>query len=198
MGTELMENFSSIKFLQCYSMSIVLLPSIVTVGMKTPFPRGYTVKRWITTFCKQIELKPKYINDDLKRKLIYLMGVPTLNELSSRRHDAVIVITVGQHFRLVYINVFIHKTIDVQNAIKSLLLRSPEMKVICKTDNTREMYLNAEMFNDFHGYIQKLIMRDIFVDLNVGIIDAWGMTIAYSTNNAHSNDYVIGSQMNRF
>lgn len=70
--------------------------------------------------------------------------------------------------------------------------------MILKTENTRGIYLNAEMFSDFHGYIQNIIMRDIFVDLNVGIIDAWDMTIAYGTNNAHPPDYVIGNQINVF
>lgn len=60
------------------------------------------------------------------------------------------------------------------------------------------MSQNAEMFSDFHGYIQNLIMRDVFVDFNVGIIDAWDMTIAYNTDNVHPPDYVIGNQINMF
>ena len=36
------------------------------------------------------------------------------------------------------------------------------------------------------------------MDLNVDIIDAWDMTIAYNTDNAHPPDYVIGNQINMF
>lgn len=64
--------------------------------------------------------------------------------------------------------------------------------MIPKTENTRGKYLNAEMFSDFHGYVQNLIMRDIFVGLNVGVTDAWDR-IAYGTNNAHPSDYVVGN-----
>lgn len=64
--------------------------------------------------------------------------------------------------------------------------------MIPKTENTRGKYLNAEMFSDFHGYVQNLIMRDIFVGLNVGVTDAWDRIIAYGTNNAHPSDYVVG------
>ncbi|XP_015345154.1 NXPE family member 1-like [Marmota marmota marmota] len=54
------------------------------------------------------------------------------------------------------------------------------------------------MFGDFHGYIQYLTLNDIFKDLNVGVIDAWDMTVAYGTNNVHPPDVVIGNQINMF
>nr|XP_027786565.1 NXPE family member 2-like [Marmota flaviventris] len=112
--------------------------------------------------------------------------------------DMVIVTTLGQHFRPFPINIFIRRAINIQKAIKRLFLRSPGTKVILKTENTREIHENTEMFSDFHGYIQNLIMKDIFVDLNVGIIDSWDMTIAYSTNNIHPPDYVIENQIGMF
>lgn len=55
-----------------------------------------------------------------------------------------------------------------------------------------------ERFGDFHGYIQYLTMKYIFKDLNVAVIDAWDMTIAYGTNSVYSPDYVIGNQINLF
>ena len=52
------------------------------VGMKTPFPSGYTFKgRWISTFCEQKEFSNiNDINNCLTRKLIYLMGDSTLRQ----------------------------------------------------------------------------------------------------------------------
>uniref|UniRef100_A0A8D2DNS4 Neurexophilin and PC-esterase domain family member 2 n=1 Tax=Sciurus vulgaris TaxID=55149 RepID=A0A8D2DNS4_SCIVU len=113
-------------------------------------------------------------------------------------NNMVIVITLGQHFRPFPINIFIRRAINIQKAIKRLFLRSPETKVILKTENTREIHENTEMFSDFHGYVQNLIMKDIFVDLNVGIIDAWDMAIAYSTDEIHPPDYVIENQIVMF
>ncbi|XP_049634365.1 NXPE family member 1-like [Suncus etruscus] len=109
-----------------------------------------------------------------------------------------IVITIGQHFRPFPIDIFIRRAISIQNAIKRLFLRSPDTKVILKTENIREMHIQTEQFGDFHGYIQYLIMKDLFKDLNVGVIDAWDMTIAYGTNNIHPPDQVIASQINMF
>lgn len=258
-----MKNFTSIKVLPCNKSKNI--ETKCQLGMKTPFPSGYTMeKRWIAAFCKQIELnESKNINNCLKRKLIYLMGDSTLRQwiyylqkvvktlkyfdlhgagafdthmlLDAERHtliqwkkhshpivtksrysvkvdnyipreidriagdsDTVIVITIGQHFRPFPINLFARRAINIQKAIERLFLRSPETKVILKTENTRDMSQNAEIFSDFHGYIQNLIIRDIFVDLNVGIIDAWDMTIAYDTNNIHPPDHVIRNQINMF
>lgn len=112
--------------------------------------------------------------------------------------DTAIIITLGQHFRPLSISIFICRAISVQMAIECLFLRSPETKMILKTENTRKTYLNAEMFSDFQDHIQNLIMRDSFMDLTVGIIDAWGMTIAFGTDNAHPPEYVIGNQINMF
>ncbi|MBZ3869017.1 NXPE family member 1 [Sciurus carolinensis] len=60
------------------------------------------------------------------------------------------------------------------------------------------MHIETERFGDFHGYIQYLTLNDIFKDLNVGVIDAWDMTIAYGTNNIHPPDDVIEKQINMF
>ncbi|XP_069894613.1 NXPE family member 2-like isoform X1 [Dipodomys merriami] len=112
--------------------------------------------------------------------------------------NTAIVITIGQHFRPFPINTFIRRAINIRKAIERLFLRSPETKVILKTENTRELHINAELFSDFHGYIQNLIMRDIFEDLHVGIIDAWDMTVAHSTNNVHPPDNVVWHQIRMF
>ncbi|XP_058519872.1 NXPE family member 1-like isoform X3 [Ochotona princeps] len=112
--------------------------------------------------------------------------------------DTVIVITIGQHFRPFPIDIFIRRALSVRKAIERLFMRSPATKVIIKTENTREMHIDTERFADFHGYIQYLTMKDIFKDLNVGLIDAWDMTIAYGNNNVHPPEHVVGNQINMF
>lgn len=109
--------------------------------------------------------------------------------------DTVIVITLGQHFRPFPMELFIRRAISIQKAIERLFLRSPDTKVIIKTENIREMHLDTEKFGDFHGYIQYLTMKDIFKDLHVGIIDAWDMTIACGSYLLHPPDEVIGNQI---
>ncbi|XP_055963502.1 NXPE family member 1-like [Sorex fumeus] len=112
--------------------------------------------------------------------------------------DTAIVVTIGQHFRPFPIDIFIRRTISIRNAIERLFIRSPATKVIVKTENIREMHINTEWFGDFHGYVQYLTTKDIFKDLNVGIIDAWDMTIAYDANSVHPPEQVIAYQINMF
>jgi hypothetical protein len=112
--------------------------------------------------------------------------------------NTVIVISLGQHFRPFPIDVFIRRALSVYKAVQRLLMRSPDTMVIIKTENIREMHNDAERFGDFHGYIQYLIIKDIFQDLHVGVIDAWDITIAYGTNDVHPPQHVVGNQINVF
>lgn len=110
--------------------------------------------------------------------------------------NTIIVISLGQHFRPFPIDVFIRRALNVHKAVQRLLLRSPDTMVIIKAENIRDMDADMERFSDFHGYIQYLVIKDIFQDLNVGIIDAWDMTIAYGTNNVHPPQSVVRNQIN--
>ncbi|XP_059123787.1 NXPE family member 4-like isoform X2 [Peromyscus eremicus] len=112
--------------------------------------------------------------------------------------NTVIVISLGQHFRPFPIDLFIRRALNVHKALQRLLLRSPDTMVVLKTENIREMSSDVERFSDFHGYTQYLALKDIFQDLNVGVIDAWDMTIAYGTNDVHPPQHVVGSQINIF
>ncbi|XP_039085158.1 NXPE family member 4-like [Hyaena hyaena] len=110
--------------------------------------------------------------------------------------NTIIVISLGQHFRPFPIDVFIRRALNVHKAVQRLLLRSPDTMVIIKSENIREMHNDVERFSDFHGYIQYLAINDIFQDLNVGIIDAWDITIAYGTNSVHPPQSVVRNQIN--
>ncbi|XP_019063759.1 NXPE family member 4 isoform X2 [Fukomys damarensis] len=112
--------------------------------------------------------------------------------------NTIVVISLGQHFRPFPLDVFIRRVLNVHRAVQRLLLRSPDTMVIIKTENTREMHSDVERLSDFHGHIQNLVIKDIFQDLNVGIIDAWDITIAYGSNEVHPPQYIIRNQINIF
>lgn len=112
--------------------------------------------------------------------------------------NTVIVISLGQHFRPYPIDLFIRRALNVRKALQRLLLRSPDTVVVLKTENIREMTSDVERLSDFHGYTQYLALKDIFQGLNVGVIDAWDMTIAFGTNDVHPPQHVVGSQINIF
>ncbi|XP_038610093.1 NXPE family member 4-like [Tachyglossus aculeatus] len=112
--------------------------------------------------------------------------------------NTVVVVTLGQHFRPFPIDIFIRRAINIREAIRRLLLRSPGTKIILKTENIREMFAEPERFGHFHGYMQYLTMMDIFWDIRVGVIDAWDMTMAFGTNDVHPPEHVVGNEINMF
>ncbi|XP_069607629.1 NXPE family member 4-like isoform X1 [Ranitomeya imitator] len=107
----------------------------------------------------------------------------------------VIVICLGQHFRPFPVQLFIRRVILVQKSLIRLFLRSPDTKVIIKTENTRNDDLSSERFSDFHGYIHNLILKDVFRNLPVAVVDAWDMTVAHNTHDVHPPEYVVKSQI---
>nr|XP_033774091.1 NXPE family member 1-like isoform X2 [Geotrypetes seraphini] len=110
----------------------------------------------------------------------------------------VIVITLGQHFRPFPIHMFIKRMLGIRKAIERLFMRSPDTKVILKSENTREMSIDMERFSDFHGYIQYLVVKEIFRDLNIGVVDAWDISTAFASNNVHPHVDVVSSQVYMF
>ncbi|XP_034995965.1 NXPE family member 2 isoform X4 [Zootoca vivipara] len=112
--------------------------------------------------------------------------------------DTVIAITLGQHFRPFPMDLFVRRLLNIRRAIHHLLLRSPETRVIIRTENTREMDTDMERLGDVNGYPQNLAVMDIFLGLNVGFIDAWDMNIAYAIYDVHPPDHVIWNQIIMF
>ncbi|XP_053547161.1 NXPE family member 4-like [Bombina bombina] len=111
----------------------------------------------------------------------------------------VIAFTIGAHFRSYPIEPFIRRVINIRRAIEKLLLRSPDTKVIIKTENSSGVTKKVEeMFSDFHGYIHYLIINDIFKDLKVSFVDAWDMTNAFASNNMHPPVEVISNEIDLF
>ncbi|XP_073414807.1 NXPE family member 2-like [Dendrobates tinctorius] len=109
--------------------------------------------------------------------------------------DTIFVITMGQHFRQFPLTLYIRRAINIRRAVKRLFLRSPDTKVIIKTENTREGIAPQERIGDFHGYTQYLVLREVFKGTSVGFVDAWDMTVAASTESVHPPGFTFESIM---
>ncbi|KAM5135746.1 NXPE family member 2-like [Mantella aurantiaca] len=112
--------------------------------------------------------------------------------------NTVVAITLGQHFRAFPITLFIKRLLNIRKAIENIFKRSPDTKVILKTENTREIDLDVERLSNFHGYTQYLLTKEVFLDLNVGVIDAWDMNTAFGSFNVHPSETIIQNQINMF
>ncbi|XP_069470609.1 NXPE family member 1-like isoform X1 [Ambystoma mexicanum] len=119
-----------------------------------------------------------------------------INELVGNSYTA-IVITLDHHFRSLPLEFFLRRAINIRKAVERLLRRSPESKVVIKMGNTRELHPEGHV-SDFHGYVHYLAMHRIFKGLNVGIVDAWDMTIAAASQNGHPSDDVVHNEINMF
>ncbi|XP_040297160.1 NXPE family member 4-like isoform X1 [Bufo bufo] len=105
----------------------------------------------------------------------------------------IFMITLGQHFRHFPIKVFIKRAFNIRRAVEHLFIRSPDTKVIIKSENTREIYSPVEMQGDLHGYTQYLVLREVFQGINVGFVDAWDMTVASANVVVHPPGYTFQS-----
>ncbi|XP_068094480.1 NXPE family member 2-like [Hyperolius riggenbachi] len=107
----------------------------------------------------------------------------------------VIVLNIGVHFRAYPIFHFIRRLLNIRRAIERLFLRSPDTKVIIKTENTSAMKEYFETMSDFHASVQYLINEIIFTDLNVGFVNGWDMTNAFDYNEIHPPEIVIENEV---
>ncbi|XP_072269397.1 NXPE family member 4-like [Pyxicephalus adspersus] len=138
------------------------------------------------------------------RPFIYL-GFTTLKEERTIPHEidliggnqgTVIAFNIGVHFRLFPVHHFIRRLYNIRRAIERLFQRSPETKVIIKTENTTEMGEEYEGMSDFHAYVHYLIMEIIFKDINVGFVHGWDMTTAFNYNQIHPPKPYVRNEVN--
>ncbi|XP_073539402.1 NXPE family member 4-like isoform X2 [Phyllobates terribilis] len=191
-GIEIPKVIDSVEVLRC-NKNFTTIKSKCETGMSSPFPSGYFYRnQWYTANCTLSTLPS--INKCTAGKIIYLMGDSTLRQWIKYFPR----LFTRLHFRAFPIHLYIRRLLNIRTAIENLFVRSPDTKIIIKSENTREINLDAERFSDFHGYVQYLLMRNIFTGLNVQFIDAWDMTIAFGSYDRHPPEVVIRNQINLF
>ncbi|XP_040271845.1 NXPE family member 4-like [Bufo bufo] len=123
-------------------------------------------------------------------------SIPREIDLIGGNKHTVIALNIGVHFRLFPVHHYIRRLLNIRRAIERLFLRSPETKVIIKTENTSEMGGEYEGMSDFHAYVHYFIMEIIFKDLNVGFVHGWDMTTAFNTNQIHPGENYVRNEVN--
>ncbi|XP_053547159.1 NXPE family member 4-like [Bombina bombina] len=110
--------------------------------------------------------------------------IPREIDLIGGNQHTIIALHIGIHFRSHPIHHYIRRLFNIRHALERLFHRSPQTKVIIKTENNGEIDV-YESKGDFHGYIHYRILESVFKDLNVGFVNGWDMTIAFDSNNLH-------------
>ncbi|KAJ1189577.1 hypothetical protein NDU88_006321 [Pleurodeles waltl] len=117
-----------------------------------------------------------------------------IDEIGGGR-NTIFAITMGQHFRQFPLQLYIRRALNIRKAIERLLTRSPDTKVIIKTENTRDTNTAVERLSEFHGYCQYLVMKEVFKDMDVGFVDVLDMSYALATESVHPQMHVLENIM---
>ncbi|XP_041470608.1 NXPE family member 3-like [Lytechinus variegatus] len=126
------------------------------------------------------------------------------NDLDDLTVDSrtVVLICVGTHFTTYPLAMYEERIRGIKAAVQRLHKRSPQTLVIFKSANTRNYKKILYQMENSEWYVRSLdrTMRAILQDCpEIGIIDAWDMTIAQNFKDAiHPNDAVLSNIMNNF
>nr|XP_034981417.1 NXPE family member 3-like [Zootoca vivipara] len=110
--------------------------------------------------------------------------------------DMVVVFTLGAHFTTFPVDVYVRRVHGIRQAVAQLLARSPQTTVVIKSANTgyKSVYLS-----DWLSLQLDNILRAMFADMRVAIVDAWAMTSChYLPDNIHPGKVVVQNEVHTF
>ncbi|XP_078524630.1 NXPE family member 3-like isoform X1 [Lissotriton helveticus] len=110
--------------------------------------------------------------------------------------DVVIVFTIWAHFTTYPVELYIHRVRNIRRSITELLKRSPKTTVIIKTANTSYTSIYG---SDWLSLQLDMILRKMFSELPVAIVDAWDMTSChYLKEDIHPGKIIIQNEVDMF
>ncbi|XP_018081230.1 NXPE family member 4 isoform X2 [Xenopus laevis] len=124
--------------------------------------------------------------------------IPREIDLIGGHDKTVIVLNIGCHFRSYPVHHYIRRLVNIRRALVRLFRRSPETKVILKTENLSAISNSYEINSDFHGFVHYFVFKLIFKDLNVGFVNGWDMTNAFDAKEVHPPPEYIQNEIDLF
>ncbi|KAF1372630.1 hypothetical protein PFLUV_G00267860 [Perca fluviatilis] len=95
-------------------------------------------------------------------------------------YNTVVVFGIWSHFSTFPVEVYIRRLQSIRRAVKQLLERAPGTVVIIRTANPKALTLYETITNsDWYSLQRDKVLRTMFKELNVHIIDAWEMVLAH-------------------
>ncbi|KAI4903054.1 hypothetical protein NFI96_033407, partial [Prochilodus magdalenae] len=104
------------------------------------------------------------------------------NELDGIRGgpNVVVLVSIWSHFSTFPVNVYIRRLRHIRRAVVQLLDREPSTLVVIRTPNLQKLDPEVSLFNsDWFSQQQDTVLRAMFREVNVRILDAWEMTLAH-------------------
>ncbi|XP_070710009.1 NXPE family member 3-like isoform X1 [Pempheris klunzingeri] len=107
--------------------------------------------------------------------------------------NTVVALSIWAHFGTFPMEVYIRRLQSIRRAVVRLLNRAPGTLVIIRTGNPRALDLYIALTNsDWYSIQCDRLLKAMFKGLNVRLVDAWGMTVAYRLpHNIHPQPPII-------
>ncbi|MEQ2302266.1 hypothetical protein AMECASPLE_004958 [Ameca splendens] len=121
------------------------------------------------------------------------------NELDSvvGGSNTVVVIGVWAHFSTFPVEVYVRRMLSIRRAVVRLLTRAPDTLVVIRTANPKRLTVQESVTTDDFYFLQRdKILRAIFKEVNVRLLDAWEMSQAhYLPHDLHPPPPIIKNMM---
>ncbi|KAM9319415.1 NXPE family member 3 [Gastrophryne carolinensis] len=114
--------------------------------------------------------------------------------------NTVVAITIWSHFSTFQVEVYIRRLRNIRAAILRLLERSPNTAIIIRSANVQELGPEVSLFNsDWFSLQLDSVMRAMFANVKIHIVDAWEMSLAHYLPHAlHPSRVIIKNQIDDF
>lgn len=94
--------------------------------------------------------------------------------------DYMVVIGIWAHFTSFPMEVYYQRLMSIRRGIQRLLHRAPQTKVIIRSGNLKRMYMSYCLsHSDWYTVQREKVLRAVFGDLNVFILNSWDMVLAH-------------------
>ncbi|XP_059355575.1 NXPE family member 3-like [Carassius carassius] len=115
-----------------------------------------------------------------------------IDDLAGGPHT-VIIFNLGPHFTTYPLDFYTHRVLRIRKAVLALLQRAPDTTIIIKTVNTGYKDIFG---SDWYSLQLDRILRWVFQDVGVYILDVWQMTAChYNKENIHPASVIIKNEI---
>ncbi|XP_077411354.1 NXPE family member 3-like isoform X1 [Vanacampus margaritifer] len=107
--------------------------------------------------------------------------------------NTVVALSLWAHFSPFPVEVYIHRLRHIRKAVVRLLNRAPGTAVVVRTPNPRALDQELSLiFSDWFALQLDVVLRAMFKDLNVMLVDAWQMCVAHQQpHNVHPPRVIV-------
>ncbi|KAM9814736.1 NXPE family member 3-like [Syngnathus typhle] len=108
-------------------------------------------------------------------------------------HNTVVTIGIWAHFATFPVEVYINRLRHIRKAVVRLLDRAPKTLVVVRTANPQALKQKISLYkSDWLTLQQDIVLRTMFKDLNVILVDAWQMVLAHhEPHNLHPSRVIV-------